>query len=109
MTQEDPEATALPEDRFVVRLFALADHAEAVNESGKFYINGLGVGSVFLRSVPGVLPSLYMVIRLAVPWKKMTEPFVVRVRALNADRTLVSRDPLFELPAEVGRPPGYRI
>ena len=36
----------------------LADHAEAVAETGKLYINGAGVGTVWMRQAPGQLPPL---------------------------------------------------
>ena len=105
-----PSEPALPMDRFAVIIFTLADHAEAVSESGKLYINGAGVGIVWMRSVPGQLPPLFIALRLRIPWHKTTEPFTLRIRALNADRTPIAgdRDPLVELQPEVGHPPGFR-
>jgi hypothetical protein len=98
----------VPEERFTVVMFTLADHAEAVAESGKLYINGAGVGTVWMRQAPGQLPPLYLAVRLRIPWHKTTEPFLLRIRALNADRTPVDRDPILEARPEVGRPAGVR-
>jgi hypothetical protein len=99
---------AVPEEQFTVVMFTLADHAEAVAETGKMYINGAGVGTVWLRQTPGQLPPLFIALRLRIPWHKTTEPFTLRIRALNADRTPVDRDPLLEARPEVGRPAGVR-
>src|SRR5688572_12121942 len=109
MTQEEALEPGLPEDRFEVRVFTLADHAEAIPSTGKMYINGLGVGSVYTNKMPGALPPLFIAVRLRIPWHKTTEPFILRIRALNPDRTPVSRDPLFEIEPETGRPPGFRV
>lgn len=109
MNEEAVNGPDLPPEQFVVRVFGLADHAEAISETGKLYLHGLGVGSVYVPQVPAVLPSLYVVVRLMIPWQNMTEPFTLTIRALNADRTPIDRDPLFEVKPEVGRPPGFRI
>jgi Family of unknown function (DUF6941) len=98
----------VPEDPFTVAIFTLADHAEAVAATGKLYINGAGVGTILMQDAPGQLPPLYLALRLRIPWHKTTEPFLLRIRALNADRTPVERDPLLEVRPEVGRPAGVR-
>lgn len=109
MSQDDLSAIlAVPEERFTVVMFTLADHAEAVAETGKLYINGAGVGTVWLRQTPGQLPPLFIALRLRIPWHKTTEPFSLRIRALNADRTPIDRDPILDVRPEVGRPAGVR-
>src|SRR4051812_44411948 len=109
VSQDDLSAIlTVPEERFAVVMFTLADHAEAVAETGKLYINGAGVGTVWMRQAPGQLPPLYIALRLRIPWHKTTEPFTLRIRALNADRTPVDRDPILEARPEVGRPAGVR-
>lgn len=108
MNQNVEVEARVPEDRFVAVIFTLADHAFGSSEDGKLYIHGAGVGTVMIPAVPGSLPALHLAMRLRIPWHKMTEPFTLQIRALNADRTPVNQDPLMELKPEVGRPPGYR-
>ncbi|MCC7370358.1 MAG: hypothetical protein IT306_18175 [Chloroflexi bacterium] len=110
MTDEPTAALGfpLPAPSFAVRIFTLCDHAEAVAANSKLYINGAGVSAIWTANVPGPLTPLYLALRLAVPWQHTTEPFNIKIRALNADRSPVGRDPLFELDPEIGRPPGLR-
>lgn len=112
MTQEQGGPGALPErvpeDRFVPVIFTLADHAAAVREDGKMYLNGAGIGTIAMRTIPGPLTALYLALRLRIPWHRTTEPFTLRIRALNADRTPIDQDPIAEIKPEVGRPAGFR-
>lgn len=104
---ESPTAEDM-QDRFIVRIFTLADHAAALPESGKLYINGAGVDQVFMQQVPGPLPPLWLAIRVRVPWHMTSEPFLLQIRVLNADRKPIGPDPLIEANPELGRPPGLR-
>jgi hypothetical protein len=95
-------------DRVAVRIFTLSDHA-AVPPDGKIYINGAGVNQVFLPQIPGPLRSLFLVVRLAIPWHMLGEPHTVRIRALDLDRRPIGpNDPLITMPFELGKPAGHR-
>ena len=95
-------------DRVAVRIFTLCDHA-AVPPDGKIYINGAGVQQLFLPQIPGPLRTLFLVVRLSIPWHMLGEPHTVHIRALDLDRRPVGpADPLITTPFELGRPAGHR-
>lgn len=97
------------QDDVEVRIFTIADHAISPPPDGKLYIHGAGVGSVLTPVLPPRLPSIYLVIRLRIPWRLTSEPVPIVVRILDADRHPVAPlDPLVTWSAEVGRPPGAR-
>jgi hypothetical protein len=107
MELED-EAPEHLQDRLAVRIYTLCDHA-VVPPDGKLYINGGGVHTVYVGQIPGPLRSLYLVIRLSVPWHMLGEPHTVKIQALDLDRRPVSpTDPLITTPFELGRPAGHR-
>ena len=96
------------QDRLAVRIFTLCDHA-VVPPDGKIYIHGGGVHTLYAGQIPGQLRSLYLVVRLSIPWHMLGEPHTVQVRALDLDRKPVSpTDPLITTPFELGRPAGHR-
>jgi hypothetical protein len=91
-----------------VRIFTLCDHA-AVPPDGKIYMSGAGINHIFLPQIPGPLRTLFLVVRLALPWHMLGEPHTVRIRALDLDRHPVGpNDPLIATPFELGKPPGHR-
>jgi hypothetical protein len=95
-------------DRLAVRIFTLCDHA-TVPPDGKLYIHGGGVHQVFVPLLPGPLRSLFLVVRLSVPWHMLGEPHTVNVRALDLDRRPIGpTDPLIVTPFELGKPAGHR-
>jgi hypothetical protein len=96
------------QDRVAVRIFTLCDHA-AVPPDGKIYINGGGVHQLYVPQIPGPLRTLYLVVRLSIPWHMLGEPHTVHIRALDLDRRAVGpADPLITTPFELGRPAGHR-
>lgn len=97
----------VPPSDFVVRIFTLADHATSPPD-GKLYLAGAGIDIVRLREPDAPFPILYLVGRVAVPYARQSERHVVRVRLLDEDRVPFVHDPLFDFPAETGRPPGTR-
>jgi hypothetical protein len=95
-------------DRVAVRIFTLCDHA-AVPPDGKIYINGAGVQQLFLPQIPGPLRTLFLVVRLSIPWHMLGEPHTVRIRGLDLDRVAIGpTDPLITTPFELGKPAGLR-
>ena len=95
------------QDRLAVRIFTLCDHA-SVPPDGKIYINGGGVHQLYVPQIPGPLRTLYLVVRLSIPWHMLGEPHTVHLRALDLDRRPVGPDPLIVTPFELGRPAGHR-
>jgi hypothetical protein len=96
------------QDRVAVRMFTLCDHA-SVPPDGKIYIHGGGVHQLYMAQIPGPLRTLFLVVRLSIPWHMLGEPHTVRVRALDLDRKPVGpSDPLITTPFELGRPAGHR-
>jgi hypothetical protein len=97
-----------PQDSVSVRIFTLCDHA-TVPPDGKLYIHGGGVHQLFLPQIPGPLRSLFLVVRLSIPWHMLGEPHQVRIQALDLDRKPIGpNDPLISMPFELGKPPGHR-
>jgi hypothetical protein len=95
-------------DRVAIRIFTLCDHA-SVPPDGKIYIHGGGVQQLFMPQLPGPLRTLFLVVRLSIPWHMLGEPHTVRIRALDLDRVAVGpTDPLITTPFELGKPPGLR-
>ncbi len=95
-------------DRVAVRIFTLSDHA-TVPPDGKIYIHGGGVHQLYVAQIPGPLRTLFLVVRLSIPWHMLGEPHTVKIRALDLDRKPVGpNDPLITTPFELGRPPGHR-
>jgi uncharacterized protein DUF6941 len=91
-----------------VRIFTLCDHA-TVPPDGKIYIHGGGIHQLYVPQLPGPLRSLFLVVRLSVPWHMLGEPHTIYIRALDLDRRPVGQaDPLISTPFELGRPPGHR-
>jgi hypothetical protein len=106
--QETDETPRHLQDQLAVRIFTLCDHA-AVPPDGKLYINGGGVHQIFVAQTPGPLRTLYLVVRLSIPWHMLGELHTVKIRALDLDRRPVgSEDPLITTPFELGRPAGHR-
>jgi hypothetical protein len=96
------------QERHEVRIFTLCDHA-ALPPDGKLYLHGAGVHQILVPQLPGPLGSLFLVIRVAVPWPLLGEPHTIKVRALDLDRKPVGPvDPLFAAPVELGKPAGFR-
>ncbi|MDQ6670707.1 MAG: hypothetical protein M3069_08135 [Chloroflexota bacterium] len=96
------------QDRLAVRIFTLCDHA-VVPPDGKLYIHGAGVHTLYAGQIPGILRSLYLVVRLSIPWHMLGEPHTVKIQALDLDRKSISpTDPLITTPFELGRPAGHR-
>jgi uncharacterized protein DUF6941 len=97
-----------PPERIAVRIFTLCDHA-TVPPDGKLYMHGAGIHQLFVSQLPGALRSLFLVVRLSIPWHMLGEPHSVTIRALDLDRKPVGpTDPLVSTPFELGRPPGHR-
>jgi hypothetical protein len=95
-------------DRVAVRIFTLCDHA-TVPPDGKIYIHGGGVHQLYVPQIPGPLRTLFLVVRLSIPWHMLGEPHIVGIRALDLDRKPVGpSDPLITTPFELGRPAGHR-
>ena len=91
-----------------IRIFTLCDHA-TVPPDGKVYIHGGGVNQVFVPHIPGPVRTLWLVVRLFIPWHMLGEPHTVKIRALDLDRNPVGpTDPLLTTPFELGKPPGHR-
>ena len=102
------DASAELHERVAVRIFTLCDHA-TVSPDGKIYIHGGGVNQLFLPQIPGPLRTLWLMVRLSIPWHMLGEPHTVKVRALDLDRNSVGpTDPLITTPFELGKPPGHR-
>src|SRR3981081_2738109 len=96
------------QDRVAVRIFTLCDHA-AVPPDGKIYIHGGGVHQLFVPQLPGPLRTLFLMVRLSIPWHMLGEPHTVRIRALDLDRVAVGpTDPLITTPVELGKAAGLR-
>jgi len=107
LEQESPPAGQL-QDRLAVRIFTLCDHA-VVPPDGKLYIHGAGVHTLYAGQIPGPLRSLYLVVRLSIPWHMLGEPHTVKIQALDLDRRPISpTDPMLTTPFELGRPAGHR-
>jgi hypothetical protein len=105
---QDEGASEQLQDSLAVRIFTLCDHA-AVPPDGKIYINGGGVHQLFVQSTLGTLRSLFLMVRLSIPWHMLGEPHTVKIRALDMDRRPIGpTDPLISMPFELGRPPGHR-
>jgi hypothetical protein len=103
--QDTPEQLV---DSIAIRIFTLCDHA-SVPPDNKLYIHGGGVHHLYAPQLPGNLRSLYLVVRLSIPWHMLGEPHTVKIRALDLDRNQVGpNDPLLSTPFELGRPPGHR-
>src|SRR5215216_979074 len=97
-----------PLDRVAVRIFTLCDHA-SVPPDGKIYIHGAGVHQLFVPQIPGPLRTLFLVVRLSIPWHMLGEPHTVNIRALDLDRQPIGpTDPLITTPFELGKPAGLR-
>jgi hypothetical protein len=104
LEEETPEQL---QDQLAVRIFTLCDHA-VVPPDGKIYINGGGVHTLY-GQIPGPLRSLYLVVRLSIPWHMLGETHTVKIQALDLDRKPISpTDPLITTPFELGRPAGHR-
>jgi uncharacterized protein DUF6941 len=95
------------QDRVAVRLFTLCDHA-VVPPDGKIYIHGGGVHQLYVPQLPGPLRTLFLVVRVSIPWHMLGEPHTIRIRALDLDRRPIGPDPLISTPFELGKPPGHR-
>jgi hypothetical protein len=100
-------ADALGQDRLLLRVFTLADHA-AVSPDGKLYLNGGSVSAMTVPQLPGPLGPLWLAILIRVPWHLTSEPLTMRLRVLTADRQSIGPDPAATAQFEVGRPPGAR-
>jgi hypothetical protein len=85
-----------PEHKIEVRIFTLADHAAAIEQDGKLYLNGAGVDRVRVREFPATLPPLWLAARIYVPWEMVGEELTLRVSAFDADRNPVGPDPLLQ-------------
>jgi hypothetical protein len=95
-------------ERVAIRIFTLCDHA-TVPPDGKVYIHGGGIHQLYVPQLPGPLRSLFLVVRLSVPWHMLGEPHTIHIRALDLDRRPIGQtDPLISTPFELGRPPGHR-
>ena len=95
-------------DRVAIRIFTLCDHA-SVPPDGKIYMHGAGIQQLFLPQIPGPLRTLFLVVRLSIPWHMLGEPHTVRIRVLDLDRVAVGHtDPLITTPFELGKPAGLR-
>jgi Family of unknown function (DUF6941) len=106
--EPDAEAPEHLQDSLAVRIFTLCDHA-VVPPDGKLYIHGGGVHTLYAGQIPGPLRSLYLVVRLSIPWHMLGEPHTVKIQALDLDRKPVGpTDPLITTPFELGRPAGHR-
>lgn len=96
------------QDRVAVRVFTLCDHA-SVPPDGKLYIHGGGVHQLLVPQIPGPLRTLFLVVRVSIPWHMLGEPHTVKIRALDLDRNPIGPvDPLVTTPFELGKPPGHR-
>jgi hypothetical protein len=106
MHVEDPPEPLL--DTIAIRIFLLCDYA-SVPPDNKVYMNGGGIHQVLAAQLPGSIRSLYLMVRLSIPWHMLGEPHTVKIRALDLDRHPVTpNDPLLTTPFELGRPPGHR-
>ena len=85
----DEAAPEQLQDHLGVRIFTLCDHA-VVPPDGKIYIHGGGVHTLYVGQIPGPLRSLYLVVRLSIPWHMLGETHTVKIRALDLDRKPVS-------------------
>jgi hypothetical protein len=95
-------------ERVAVRIFTLCDHA-SVPPDGKIYIHGGGVHQLYVPQIPGPLKTLFLVVRLSIPWHMLGEPHTVHIRALDLDRRPIGPvDPLISTPFELGKPAGHR-
>ena len=82
-------------DRAQVRIFTVADYA-AEEPSGKLYISGGGLEWVGVPTTSNLLPSFYLVIRLAFPMAMVRPSHMVEVRALSRTGLPVGPDPLIQ-------------
>jgi hypothetical protein len=106
MDVEDPPEQLL--DSIAVRIFTLCDHA-SVPPDNKIYLHGAGVHQLYAPQLPGQMNSLYLMVRLSIPWHMLGEPHTVKVRVLDLDRRPVGpSDPFITTPFELGIPPGHR-
>lgn len=95
-------------DRVQIRILTLADHA-AAHPDGKLYISGAGVHQLWLNTIPGNFPPLFLVLRVYVPYRQTIEPLRVVVRIWDEENTPIGPDPVLDLPnVEIGRAPGTR-
>jgi len=90
-----------------MRVFTLADYA-VTPPDGKLYISGGGIDQMLVQRLPGPLGSLYLALRIRVPWHRTSEMLRLTVRVLDADRQPIGPDPIAVAEAEVGRAPGQR-
>ena len=96
------------QDGVAIRIFTLCDHA-TVPPDGKIYMHGAGVHQLFVPHIPGPLRTLFLVVRLSIPWHMLGEPHTVKIRALDLDRVSIGpTDPLITTPFELGKPAGLR-
>jgi hypothetical protein len=96
------------QDGVAIRIFTLCDHA-TVPPDGKIYIHGAGVHQLLVPQIPGPLRTLFLVVRLSIPWHMLGEPHTVKIRALDLDRVSIGpTDPLITTPFELGKPAGLR-
>ena len=96
------------QDGVAIRIFTLCDHA-TVPPDGKIYMHGAGVHQLFVPQIPGPLRTLFLVVRLSIPWHMLGEPHTVNIRALDLDRRSIGpNDPLITTPFELGKPAGLR-
>ncbi|MCA1647468.1 MAG: hypothetical protein LC797_19085 [Chloroflexi bacterium] len=103
-----PDPSEQLHDHVAVRIFTLCDHA-SIPPDGKIYIHGGGVHQLYVPQIPGPLRTLFLVVRLSIPWHMLGEPHSVKIRALDLDRKPVGpNDPLITTPFELGRPAGHR-
>jgi hypothetical protein len=97
MTQEESQ---LPRDRFEVLIFTLADHA-IVAPDGKLYINGAGVDSMTLPTIPGNTLPLSLALRLRTPWSTVPSPGEFEITVTYEDGSPVIPRSLVSGAAEV--------
>jgi len=97
----------LEPEPFIVRLFGLAEWASP-GPRGLLNVGGLGVDQIAAAAANSMIGSLFLVVRVKVPWERTTDAVPIRIRVLDADRQPVGQDPLADVRCEIGRPPGAR-
>lgn len=115
MSEPNPERTdatpvvapEIADDGLQIRIFTIADHA-AIPPDGKIYVSGGGIDQILMTQMPGLLGSLWLAIRIHVPWGMTSDSIPFRIRALDGDRNPVGPDPFVAGNAEIGRAPGQR-
>jgi hypothetical protein len=100
------EEQLLPREEFEVRVMVLAEHAAAPPD-GKLYVNGAGIERVMLPAIPGVLPPLYLAVRVRVPWRLALQALDVKLQILDPDRKPIGPGVLTSR-VEVAARPGMR-